>query len=134
MILIGDVHGKIKQYRKIIANAHQSIQVGDFSILRDDHEWKAKNLPEKHKVNFGNHDHYAYLKHPHSCRDSMYESKFDLLTIRGAYSIDKEFRYEGYSWWENEELDWYDANRVLEHHFLHKPNIIVSHDCPENLS
>jgi len=130
ILIIGDVHGKVNEYKKIINNCHQSIQVGDFSVDAEDHRWAEENLPPNHWINFGNHDDASFLTSDHSCGDYQLFSQFNLMTIRGAYSIDRQYRYQGINWWDEEEMGYSSQISTLDFYKQIKPRIVVSHDCP----
>ena len=96
LIIIGDVHGKINRYWDIIkTHKGTSIQVGDFGF-KPHHLWHHVNVDaEKHQINFGNHDDYSFINYPHSLGDFSYAEESGLMTIRGAFSIDRYIRTEG---------------------------------------
>lgn len=133
-LIIGDVHQKIVQYYAIVRrHGGKTIQVGDFGF-GEYHKWHLNMLDsEKNKVNFGNHDDYNFLYHPHSLSDFSFDSKNSLMTIRGAASIDKWKRNEGIDWFPNEELNYNEMNQAIELADKEKPQIIISHDCPEEV-
>jgi len=135
MYVIGDVHGNIETYLKIVRNLNDnSLQVGDFGFKE---EWdalhKSDSDPNKHKINMGNHDYLPYLEtSPYSTTDfNLWKGIF---IIRGADSIDKEYRIKNVSWFENEELSYAEARRVDNAYFANKPRVVVSHDCPQSLA
>lgn len=134
LIIIGDVHGKVNQYKKILDNkvGCNSIQLGDFGF-KDSHDWLLSNIDiSNHKVLFGNHDYYPFLDKSYSLGDYsviIYNDKI-ILCIRGAYSIDKFLRKEELDWFSNEELSYLDFNNLLDLVNIIKPDIIISHDCP----
>ena len=135
-ILIGDVHGKIDEYKKIIKYADslnlETIQLGDFGF-KEHHEFLLKNIDyNKHKVLFGNHDDYTYLNKPHSLGNFFNAENY--MAFRGANSIDKLFRVENVSWWRNEELSYNEMQIAIEQYEIHKPKIMLSHDCPKSIS
>lgn len=128
MILIGDVHGKVGKYHDLIRNEEESIQIGDFGFHKE-HDWHLANInPEKHKVLFGNHDNTLYKYRAHSLGDfGVYK---DFFFIRGADSIDKQYRRFGIDWWPDEELNWKQWNECIKLYEEVKPHIVISHDCP----
>lgn len=130
ILIIGDVHGKIDNYWKIINNTKlPSIQVGDFGFKKH-HEWHLKNIDSsKHKINFGNHDDYTFLEEKHSLSDYSINDKY--MSVRGADSIDKGYRIEGVDWWSNEELDYFQMQNAIDLYIENKPNIMITHDCPQ---
>lgn len=131
MLIIGDVHGRINDYWKILNKYKgKSIQVGDFGFKRQ-HEWHLKNVTGDHKISFGNHDDYTYLNQPHSCGNYSYED--GLMTVRGAYSIDRVYRTENVDWWANEELNYEEMQEAVDAYVLNKPRIMITHDCPQEV-
>lgn len=134
LLVIGDVHGKINEYWKLINEYNiDSIQVGDFGFKRH-HNWHLENIDSsKHKINFGNHDDYTYLDKPHSLSDFTYFDKKKLMTVRGAYSIDKHLRTENLDWWANEELNYEEMQNAIDFYNLNKPKIMITHDCPQSI-
>lgn len=132
MLIIGDVHGKVDSYWKLIQSESKSIQLGDFGFTQQ-HEWHIKNCdPTKHKIVFGNHDDYSYFNYPHSLGNFSITPE-GIFTIRGAESIDKHHRTENISWWKEEELNWGEANEVIDNYKKTKPEVVISHDCPESV-
>lgn len=134
MLIIGDVHGNINEYYRLIQKLKgktSSICVGDFGFKKE-HDWFLKNIDyTQHLINFGNHDYLPYIDHPHSCgRYSMYK---EIMTISGAESIDKELRVEGKSWWADEEMNYDQWKQCIEHYEFNKPKIVISHECPQSI-
>lgn len=134
MYVIGDVHGKVKEYKKIIDSfpkGSKSIQVGDFGF-RKEHEWHLKNIDNRfHKINFGNHDDYSFICKNHSLKN--YSFKRNVMTVRGAYSIDRYIRTEDVDWWRNEELSYVEMNEAIKEYSIKKPKIMITHDCPQSI-
>ena len=133
IIVIGDVHGKINRYKKILDtnNSYKSIQVGDFGFKRE-HKWHLENIDStKHKINFGNHDDYTFLNKPHSLGNFSLNGK--IMTIRGADSIDKAYRTENKDWWRNEELNYTEMQQAIDAFSIYKPEIVITHDCPQQV-
>lgn len=133
MLLIGDVHGLIDSYWKLLQK-HQpaySLQVGDFGF-RPHHEWHRRHLSAvRHKVNFGNHDDTAFVGSPHST--GHYNLWQGVFTIRGAFSIDRWHRTEGKDWWADEELSYAQWQTCIDAYTAIKPDVVVSHDCPAEI-
>ncbi len=134
MLVIGDVHGKIDCYWKIIQQYKGStITVGDFGFKKQ-HWWHSLALDSnKHKVNFGNHDDTTFLKHPHSLGNYSYDPATGIFTMRGAFSIDKINRIEGLDWFADEELNYGEILEALDCYLLNKPKIVITHDCPHEV-
>lgn len=134
MLIIGDVHGKTLKYQEIIKGTDESVQLGDFGF-KVAHDWVMGNVDtDKHKVLFGNHDYYPYIKYKHSITDTFFmDSTRSILYIRGAYSIDKALRVDGIDWFNNEELTFRDFYSIIDNITEWKPDTIISHDCPQLL-
>ena len=132
MVIIGDVHGKVNQYWKIVKKLKEnSIQLGDFGFKKE-HDWFLKNIDFRtHRINFGNHDDTTYLSKPHSLGDYSFYN--DVFTVRGAYSIDKYKRIENKDWWSNEELNYHEMQAAIDYYIKVKPKIVVTHDCPQSV-
>lgn len=136
MKIIGDVHGKVDQYREIIMDCEESICVGDFGFQRH-WDWWWKNIPSeiqsKHWINMGNHDYLPYLHRHPSCGDWKFFEEKGIFTIRGAESIDRYHRTEGIDWFRNEQLTYTESLEVYDRIMEIRPKIIVSHDCPQQV-
>ena len=134
LLVIGDVHGLVDKYWKILQkHKGMSIQVGDFGF-KQQHEWHLKNIDfTQHTINFGNHDDYTYLYQPHSCSNWSYAYESKLMTVRGAYSVDKAYRTENVDWWTNEELNYEEMQQAIDFYTFNKPKIMITHDCPQEV-
>jgi len=135
ILVIGDVHQKIIQYYAAVKrHGGRTIQVGDFGFA-EYHKWHLNMLDsDKNKINFGNHEDYNYLHHPHSMGDFSYNASESLMTIRGAFSIDAWQRYEGIDLFaQQEQLNYVEMRNAIELAEKQKPRIIISHDCPEEI-
>lgn len=128
--LQGDIHGHYRQYLENVKGIEYSVQLGDFGFEYD----ILDNLdPAKHKVNSGNHDNYDKItNYPHYLGDfgQLFLNGIAIFFIRGAYSVDKQWRLPGVSWWEQEELTASQGYKCIELFKQVKPNIVVSHDLP----
>lgn len=134
MLIIGDVHGQVDRYWKILQkHKGKSIQVGDFGF-RKQHQWHLKNIDSSlHKINFGNHDDYTFLEEAHSCKNFSFYNEHNLMTVRGAMSSDRASRIEGKEWWSNEELSYSEMQSAIELFTIQKPEIMITHDCPQSI-
>lgn len=137
---IGDVHGKFARYKKLIKKCDTSIQVGDMGVgfFRQDGSPDI-NPPYdtmsrgNHRFIRGNHDNPAVCaRHDFWIPDGTYEN--GMFFLGGAVSIDRAWRTEGYSWWSDEECSYVDLNKYIEFYAQVKPNIVVSHECPESIA
>ena len=136
MLVIGDVHGKVDQYWKILQREEAqdgSIQLGDFGF-KTQHDWHSEHIDgEKHLILFGNHDYYPYLYEGASLRDFNVFSEYNMMTIRGADSIDKEFRIKGLNWFKDEEMGQGIMHLCKMCYKNTKPKIMITHDCPQSV-
>ena len=132
MLIVGDVHGKINEFYKILQKYPNEdiFQLGDFGFKKQ-HLWAKNNLKENQKIIFGNHDYYPMLNESYSVGNFKYFPTLNTFTIRGAQSIDKYIRTEGIDWFNNEELTYSEINELFDSILEIKPKIILSHTCPE---
>jgi predicted phosphodiesterase len=130
MIMIGDVHGKIDQYRQLIQNVDYSIQVGDMGVGFVD----VPIMQPQHRFLRGNHDNPDLCRqHPNYLGEWGYLPLPKLFYVSGAYSIDRDMRIAGINWWADEELSQEELGKALTEYALVKPEIVISHDCPVSL-
>jgi predicted phosphodiesterase len=133
--IIGDIHGKARDYFAIIKEVQYTIQLGDMAL---DYKFMSSVDPVKHRIIMGNHDNYDNPP-PHSLGDSglhaipLKDGEFKFFFVRGAFSVDKWRRIEGSSWWRNEELNHTQSNACIDLWAETKPAIVLSHDCPKFL-
>jgi Icc-related predicted phosphoesterase len=141
-LIIGDVHGKVDEYQEIVNNTDLcTIQVGDFGF-KIQHDWFLQNIDYKqnligvggfrHMINFGNHDDTLYLDRYYSTGDYCVFG-YNLMTVRGAESIDKNKRVEGIDYWSNEELSYTEMKEAIKTYEEYKPKIMVTHECPQSI-
>lgn len=132
MLVIGDVHGKVKQYLDRVGTADSSFQLGDMGL-----GFKGVNLPvmdKAHKFIRGNHDNPAVCKeHPNYAGEYGYVPEHQLFYLGGAWSIDQAYRTEGISWWRDEEQSYAELQKALEVYEECKPKVVLTHDCPEKI-
>lgn len=130
--IIGDVHGKTGDYKRIVQNmqpGQRSIQVGDMGLgFRGVvlHE-----MSDDHKFFRGNHDD------PAKCRASRYylgdwgySEKDSLFWIAGAFSIDRAWRTPMETWWPDEELSYPELADAIMLYEQVKPKYVLSHEAP----
>jgi hypothetical protein len=138
---IGDVHGYYKRYRNVIRPVKNSIQVGDMGVGFYNikaHRYYA-NPPYdsmtrgNHRFIRGNHDNPEVCRNQSQwIKDGHYED--GMMFIGGALSIDKHLRNEGADWWADEELSVNELYALTDKYIEAKPEIMVTHDCPENIA
>lgn len=131
LTIIGDVHGHIDRYLRIIADCKESIQVGDMGL-----GFKGVFLPhveQRHRFFRGNHDSPTLCRnHPNYLGDYGYDAERGIFWMAGASSIDRFMRMEGVSWWRDEELYGKDLDAAMRLYEKSKPRIVLSHECPKS--
>lgn len=133
--IIGDVHGNTVSYQNLVAvlpEGEASIQVGDMGI-----GFPGRTLypmPDRHKWFRGNHDN------PEKCRkttnylgDYGYLPEYDLFWLAGAYSIDREWRIQGETWWVDEQLSFEELYKAFDLYEAKKPKYVLTHECPSSI-
>jgi len=133
--IIGDVHGKINEYKKITEDCSHSIQIGDIGFKK---EWDrvANEIPgDKHKIIAGNHDDYDTLT---NVENYLGDFGGDLTTfgttfffVRGAYSLDSKIRTMNIDIWPEEEIRYSKLGMAIEIYEKVKPEIVLTHDAPK---
>lgn len=139
-VLIGDVHGKYRQYKRIIKHCRGSIQVGDMGVGF----FRTSGQPHinppydamvagDHRFIRGNHDNPDVCsQHSQWIPDGNIES--GVMFIGGAVSVDRQYRTEGYDWWADEELNAEELDHLVEVYTEARPRLMVTHDCPEEIA
>lgn len=135
--VISDVHGKYESYAKICHDAESkdivTLQIGDMGF--DYEHFKKYNLsPHDHKFFGGNHDNYDVY---HDCLNIMGHGDWghvfgvkNTFFVRGAFSIDKQYRTPGHDWWHEEQLQLKDSYLAMANYQEVFPKTMFSHDCP----
>ncbi len=135
LVCIGDVHGKTKEYQKIVRRLPEgqpSVQLGDVGIgfpgvglhkMAEHHQWFR-----------GNHDN------PEKCRattnyigagsDWGFKPELSLFWMAGAFSIDRGWRTEGVDWWPDEQLSYDELGKAIDAYIAAKPRYMLSHEAP----
>lgn len=138
--IIGDVHGKIKEYLGLIQGCEYSIQVGDLAF---DYSFLDRVDANRHRVIPGNHDNYDDIEeynHFYPRYGPEKHGGLEFFYVRGAFSIDfygrlHERRIGGSkTWWEEEELNFLQLASAIELYGDTKPQVVLSHDCPRPIS
>jgi hypothetical protein len=137
MLIIGDVHGKFNQYQALVKDHRDTIQVGDMGVgfRQWPHGENYANPPflfmenGNHRFIRGNHDNPSFCKKQKQwIADGIVEN--DMMFVGGAYSIDKDWRHEGFDWWPDEELSMRDFFLIADIYAGVKPRVMITHDCP----
>ena len=133
LIICGDVHGKTKEFSRIVEKHPDDyiVQIGDFGF-KDSHEWVLSKRQSNIKVLLGNHDDYAYLNREHSLGNwgTRHLGPDSFFCVRGGLSIDKKWRTAGLDWWCNEELSPLEMIRCLADYKAASPSLMISHEAP----
>src|ERR1051326_1585742 len=132
IILIGDVHGFTQTYQKYIQrlpDGQRTIQLGDMGLGFQG--VGLAQMAESHSWFRGNHDS------PERCRahknyrgDYGYDETTGIFHIAGAFSVDRDFRIAGVSWWEDEELSYRQLDEAISLYREKRPRFVVSHEAP----
>lgn len=140
LTLIGDVHGKYAQYKRLIKDHPDTIQVGDMGVgfFKWPHGDVCPNPPHdvmvENNARFirGNHDNpKACTQQSQWIPDGTVEN--GIMFIGGALSIDRARRTECFNWWPDEELSYAALNAMVDKYIQTKPRVMVTHDCPEEV-
>jgi len=139
IVLIGDVHGKYDQYKRITSVVEYTVQLGDMGFSYGELDID----PDKHKFLAGNHDNYTTLL---SYPPRNYLGRFGTFTlnnisffyISGGFSIDESRRREeqkrgGQSWWWQEEMHFEEMLKCYSLFLREKPDILLSHSPPRSV-
>lgn len=133
--LIGDLHQKYARYHNIIRQTKKypyTIQLGDFGL--GNFETLDHVDPNHHKIIGGNHCNYdKIVNYPHWLGDygTYTLNGVSFFFMRGAYSIDRQYRTIGVDWWEQEQLSVEQFEKAKELYRKVKPEIFLAHDCPD---
>lgn len=141
--IIGDVHGYWNQYKDIVSEFPNSIQVGDLGMGFTSHsEWapdSAKAFDKRfnlgnHRFIRGNHDNPEEVKRSSKwIHDGAVETTDlgnKIMYIGGAWSIDWQWRTLGVDWWVEEELSMDDLNTLIDRYKEIEPDIMITHTAP----
>lgn len=138
MIFIGDTHGKFSKYFSLIEKYEASIQVGDFGLGFAFYPEKDHSVVERlrsfpsHRFIRGNHDHLETCEtSPNFIADGTVID--NMMFVGGAKSTDQHRRTAGIDWWPNEEVSYNRFIEILELYEETKPEIMITHDCPQGL-
>lgn len=141
--IIGDVHGKMKDYFAKARIAQYSVQVGDLSTRPGDYFLLEDNLnPANHRVVAGNHDCYTENNGKFVYQPDHFLGNFgthyiegwgEFFYLRGGHSIDWETRTIGLDWWSAEQLSYDDCCLALDFYNANKPEFVITHECPTSV-
>ncbi len=137
LTVIGDCHGKYKQYYNIASKADYSVVAGDFGFASMWNNLQYSGLSaEDHKVIAGNHDDYDFAPNcPNYLGDYGLTTigEVEFFFVRGGISIDRVYRVgeelsgSPKTWWSQEELPFSDMLECLKAYRKAKPDIVITH-------
>jgi hypothetical protein len=139
---VGDCHGKMAAYCRLLVGCDASIQVGDmgagFSSLKPSYPPGSEiAFPRTGKDWFirGNHDDPEICReHEHYLGDYGFDRTIipgtTLFFMSGAWSIDKPMRTPGFDYWPNEELSPEALKQAVKVYSDVRPEIVVTHEAP----
>lgn len=131
--IIGDVHGKLERYNRIVDNCAVSICVGDFGFKKEWDWLEERYTYTGHRIIMGNHDYHPYRNSHYNSLGNWNLSAFGIFTVAGAFSIDKVYRIEGIDWFADEELTYSEGLECFDEYVKWKPSIVITHDCPQSI-
>lgn len=139
MKIIGDIHGDVKYYDKMIKSG-PTVQVGDFGFANAWNYLHYEVDPTKHQVLGGNHDDYSLAPQcKHYLGDFGYctRNEIPFYYVRGGFSIDRldrqveqKYRYGVKTYWAEEELNFAQMLRCKDDYTQYSPDLIITHECP----
>lgn len=146
IIFYGDTHGNNSDFFELAKNQEFNalIHLGDFGFEEDWEEFnKIVRLPNVFILP-GNHDDYTTLKRLKREGNSRILGNYGLLDIlgkkifyvRGALSIDKDHRIPNISWWDDEEISFYEAEKAFGTfaRWGKDIDIVISHAGPSRIA
>jgi predicted phosphodiesterase len=136
VVVLSDIHGNLFRVR-VVCNSHKDdfvVQIGDFGFgFISNAEFKRNwGLPRNLYFFAGNHDNVEKMK-LHKNYLGRYGERIiqdrKFFFVSGAESIDKHRRFEGDSYWSNEQLNFEESNECLNQWEESDADILLSHDC-----
>lgn len=166
VLFVGDLHGDIGDAKRVVEKCRDLgiktiIQLGDFGIYKSDQRFLRKlnvSLTKNGIMLYfidGNHEDFPYLYSfpviesgtrpimsniTHLPRGFVFSwGELNLMSLGGAFSVDKDFRTEGIDWFEFQEvLSRNDIEGAIRNASGKKIDILLTHDspasCPNNIT
>lgn len=140
-LFIGDVHGKYRQYKRIIRDHINSIQVGDMGVGFFEpitgkplaNPYQAQMRKDGHRFIRGNHDNpHICKRHPQWIKDCTIQE--EVMFLGGGDSVDKGIRVKDYTWWEDEQLSPDELATAIDIYKTARPRVMVTHEAPGMLA
>ena len=137
ILIIGDIHEKVGQYRKLLKRHKPaySFQLGDFGFQKE-YDHYLEYCRQEDRIVMGNHDYYPYIeKYPNRFynRGRYGLEGCQIMTIRGADSIDKYRRIEDIDWFKEEEMSYQEQLKCYDDYCSYRPDIVLSHTAPRSI-
>jgi hypothetical protein len=129
--IIGDCHQLYDKYHSLIKKVKYSLLLGDFGL--SNYETLNNVDPKYHRILNGNHCNYDIKDlYPHFLGDfgQLNIPPYNIFFIRGALSVDKQWRIPHVSWWPQEELNFQQTKACIDEYSRIKPDFVVSHAAP----
>ncbi len=135
IIIIGDIHGKFKQYNKIVNNTKYPTIVAGIEGIGFNDKLDSEFKPNKKDKFFrGNHSDPAKCnKFKNYMSDYGYDEKTGIFHIAGADSIDKQWRTPMVDYWPDENISRNKWPEIIELYKKVKPNIVLTHTIPYSM-
>lgn len=144
MHFIGDVHGKITPYLKLLQKIKADhpdatiLQLGDMGLGFPGVALPPDQLRPNERFIRGNHDDPAACRaHPNYAGDFGVWPEHNLFYLGGAWSIDHHWRQVWNAqnrpkkvWWEDEELSQVELDAAYELYVATKPELVATHEAP----
>jgi hypothetical protein len=131
LFLIGDIHGHIPEYLKLLASlphGSRSIQLGDTYL-----GYPNVDIPvmADHKFIRGNHCNPKLCKeHPNYLGDYGYLPDNDLFFVSGAQTASWRVLGNSKYWYADEEMSDSALNNAIAIYKDTRPKIVISHTAP----
>lgn len=108
-----------------------------FLFIRGNHEARPQDIDTYKIIKFCNSFAYAEKEFPDlvfTMDGQVYNIEYKtVLTIGGAYSIDKQYRLSrGFEWFKNEQLSKDEMDNILNKYKETKVDCILSHTAPDS--
>lgn len=133
--VIGDIHGNVLAYWDVVRDMGEdhTVQVGDFGDAKayERAENVVDGLGDRHFFFGGNHDEYPQLPDWHLGDYGALPFYDNGFFVRGADSIDKDYRTPGRDWWPEEQINQFRHGEVLEAYTDAEPDLVLSHAGPD---
>jgi hypothetical protein len=130
LYLIGDIHGRIDEYLKLLASLpseSRSMALGDLYLGRP-----GVRLPEmesQHRFITGNHDSPSVARaHPNFAGFHGYIPADGIFFLSGAFTVSAAVLQNSAYWYKDEELSPAELDVAFALYCQKKPRILVSHE------